>query len=216
MTPNRTHVTLSLAAAMLIFSSGTVFAQDDRQQARGQRAGLVGALPGDQERPLEAATLPALPAELPARAQASQANQALPPEAAVLPALPAELPPPLALPALGEPSQSDQFAPIVDESDQFAPIVDLPAPGAEQHVTITQEPTEKKPGFFKRMWTKVKGFVSGVSNKVKTMIANNRAKRAERKAAKALEASSQNAQSPQVFDADIYQGGGEGGGSAAE
>jgi hypothetical protein len=215
MTPNRKHATLSLAAAMLIFSSGTVFAQDDRQQARSQRAGgLVGALPGSEERPLEAATLPALPAELPARAQ--QASQTLPPEAAVLPSLPPELPPPLALPALGEPSQSDQLAPIVDDADQFAPIVDLPAPGAEQHVTISQEPAEKKPGFFKRMWTKVKTFVSGVSNKVKTMIANNRAKRAERKAAKALEASSQNAQSPQVFDADIYQGGGDGAGNAAE
>lgn len=215
MTPNRKHATLSLAAAMLIFSSGTVFAQDDRQQARGQRAGgLVGALPGSEERPLEAATLPALPAELPARAQ--QASQTLPPEAAVLPSLPPELPPPSSAEAdpftgwndipLGEPSQSDQMAPIVD----------LPALGDEQHVTISQEPAEKKPGFFKRMWTKVKTFVSGVSNKVKTMIANNRAKRAERKAAKALEASSQNAQSPQVFDANIYQGGGEGGGSAAE
>lgn len=210
MTPNRTTFSLSLAAAMLVFSTGTAFAQDDRQQARAQR-GIAGALPnGNQGRAVE----PALPLEppitlpdtLPVAATGQVApdrtqSPSLPPDLGALPPDVIEMP---SMPELGEPSQSNQLPslPALGEPSQ-----------TDQFVTITQEPgAEKKPGFFKRMWTKVKGFVSGVKNKVTTAIAKNRAKRAERKA---LEASSQNSQSAQVFDADIYQGGGDGGSSGA-
>lgn len=211
---NRKHATLSLATAMLLLSSGTVFAQDDRQQARGQRGGLAGAVPGGNQGraveaplPLESLPLPEvlpeatiLPAELPT--QASPTRSQAPTVAPALPPLDDSSMP--SLPALGEPGQSDDFAPIVDQQPSQT----------DQSVTISQEPAEKKPGFFKRMWTKVKGFVSGVSTKVKTMIANNRAKRAERKAAKALE--TQSSQHAPVLD---YQSGGGGdgaSGSAAE
>jgi hypothetical protein len=204
----RKHATLSLAAAMLIFSSGTVFAQDDRQQARGQRGGLAGAVPGGNSQRALDPVLPAepsipLPETLPVVAPSQQAA----PDRTASPSLPPELPV-TDLPSLDDSSMPE--LPALGD-DQFAPIVDEPRQ-TDQHVTISQEPSEKKPGFFKRMWTKVKGFVSGVSNKVKTMIANNRAKRAEKKA---LEA---NSQSAQVLDANIYQGGGDGGasGSAAE
>lgn len=47
------------------------------------------------------------------------------------------------------------------------PIVDLPAQGgvSEQQTQTRAEPA-KKPGFFKRMWTKVKGFFSGIKSKL--------------------------------------------------
>jgi len=57
-----------------------------------------------------------------------------------------------------------------NQTDQIGgetPIVDLPAQGglSEQQTQTRVEPA-KKPGFFKRMWTKVKGFFSNIKNKL--------------------------------------------------
>lgn len=46
------------------------------------------------------------------------------------------------------------------------PIVDLPAQGGVEQQTQTRAEPAKKPGFFKRMWTKVKGFFAGIKNKL--------------------------------------------------
>lgn len=143
-------IVLSFATALLLSSPGLA---DDRLQARDQgptRGGLVNNLPGATEPSSQAS-------QAPAPATRIEEELPLPPE--VEPELPIEAPvavaPSQQLPgALGEAPSLPIAAP-----EQGFPVTEVgPQQGPSQ---------SERPGFFKRMWAKVKTFASKVRDKLR-------------------------------------------------
>lgn len=192
---NRT-TTVSVMTALLLLASGPVLA-DDQLQTRGQRGqragGLVGALPGGPGNqappslPIEAppATVPIAATQAPAVSPSAPSNQ--------LPALEDDL---------GIPQLSvDGDAPLVDvtlPATQQLPGALGDAPAAQQGPIAQQEPA-KKPGFFKRNWTKVKTFFGNLKDKVAGAFKRNKDKKTD-----------QAASASQDSDLQLAGGGGDG------
>lgn len=231
--------TLSLAASLLLLAGSVTpaMARDDQptsqQQSRpatSQRGGLVGNLPGASDQQATAPTVaPSLPIEeAPAPAAIAPSQQATVPSSQVAPSLPAlepELPaaaPRSQLPALGE-APSNQLPafgelpasalPALGEEAALPPA--QAAPSEVSQVASSEAQPEKKPGFFKRMWAKVKTFYANVKTRIGEKVASFRAKRAERAAERAQAAGNAQHEYTPVFDADIHGGGGDGAGAGA-
>lgn len=173
-----------LLAAMIAFAP-MALADDGARSQRGQanqapqQGGITGviteSLPAPDVAPTPVESLPvesAPPTEVPI--VESEAPIALPTpiqkqqsmdRANTLPALGTDQLPPeqVSLGQVEELGTGNQTGQIGGET----PIVDLPAQGGvtEQQTQTRAEPA-KKPGFFKRMWTKVKGFFAGIKNKL--------------------------------------------------
>ena len=191
---NRT-TTVSVMTALLLLASGPVMADDQLQTRaqRGQRGGLVGSLPGNQappSLPIEAppSTVPDIATQAPAVAPSTPSNQ--------LPALEDDL---------GIPQLSvEDDAPLGDvtlPATQQLPATLGDAPAAQQGPTA-QAPA-KKPGFFKRNWTKVKTFFGNLKDKVAGAFKRNKDKKTD-----------QTAQVSQNSDLQLA-GGGDGAGAGA-
>lgn len=182
---NHTMIRPTMLLAALLAFTPMALADDGARSQRGQagqtqaQGGLTGVIQETLPAPVVAPVTPveALPVE------------SLPPTEAPVVESPIIAPTPIqkqqaneranTLPALGEdqlpPMQVDlgQTEPLVSGNQTGelgggeVPIIELPAQGGvtEQQTTTRAEPA-KKPGFFKRMWTKVKGFFSNIKSKL--------------------------------------------------
>jgi hypothetical protein len=204
--------TVSVMTAFLLLASGPAMADDRLQSGRGAQqrgGGLIGSI---EQASGGGETSPSLPIEAPAQTttQAPAVAPALPSPSIDDQAPPLDIEAPEEAPSLGPIGD----APLGDVS--ASPEQALPATVAAQQGPLAQAEGEKKPGFFKRTWTKVKSFFGNMKDKVKGAVANMKAKREERRAAKAAEkaARAQAASSGQQVSVtpvtDLYLGGGDG------
>lgn len=216
--------TVSVMTAFLLLASGPAMADDQLQtRARGQqqtRGGLVGALPlgaADQASPASpSATLPIEAPILDAATKSQLTATAPSNQAAALPSLDDQAPP-LDIEAPEEAS----LGPIGDAPlGDIAPAQALPSTAvAAQQGPLAQAEPAKKPGFFKRTWTKIKTFFGNMKDKVVSAVAKAKAKRAERRAAKEAERAQAASNGQQVDVTPVYDlnlGGGDGASGAAE
>jgi hypothetical protein len=183
---NRKTTTLSLAAALLLMSPA--FADDgqgrQQQQQQAPQGGLVGGLAPLNDAPIRRAAQAPVTQAPSSQAQATApvtapVNQA--PAAQALPGLDQPMPDldaatPIATPqglpqSLGDQADlSPQLPALGDQTIAPTPInVIAPTPiqgmpGAQDQADAQSQP--KKPGFFKRMWTKVKTFFTNVKEKL--------------------------------------------------
>lgn len=160
-------ITLSMAASLLLLTSAPAFAQEQGTVPTRQNQGLVGAIGGgsEQQAPSVAPTVDPLPIvtnQAPATSPAAPAsNQAAPIlDAADLKPLPA-IAPTNQLPALGDVGPASNQLPALGEEASIkhpeAVLSESPAALPPAQAFPQQEAAaEKKPGFFKRMWTKIK------------------------------------------------------------
>lgn len=183
------------ASALLIFTSPS-FADDTNQtpQRRGGISNTIDQRLGDGrgqvspatpiDAPLPEIVAPVEPAPVAPAQRGQQGNQVAP---ALPPALEPEIldPAPAVSPSRGQVAPSRGQLPGDLGAPIDAPLADAPlapgqavlgdtqpleptvAPEQSTQQAVQQEPAkEKKPGFFKRMWTKVKTFFGNVKNKI--------------------------------------------------
>ncbi|MCW8137977.1 MAG: hypothetical protein KIT58_03640 [Planctomycetota bacterium] len=161
-------ITLSMAASLLLLTSAPAFAQEQGTVPTRQNQGLVGAIGGgsEQQAPSVAPTVDPLPIvtdQAPSTNQAPASNQAAPApilDAADLKPLPA-IAPTNQLPALGDVGPASNQLPALGQEASIkhpeAVLSESPAALPPAQAFPQQEAAaEKKPGFFKRMWTKIK------------------------------------------------------------